>query len=174
MKKYVLPQMKKLFAAVDKKYAKMTCETCHGKKAADNKFKMPSAELPVAARADRSRWASWRSPQKKPDVVKFMGTQVKPTMAALIGQARVDGEDARRASAATAATPWMKAARPLRRPPAPPIRRRRSPAAAAPAAPAKGGWLVAQARSRARGGEGRRAGATAARAAAAAARDMAS
>src|SRR4029079_5581377 len=45
MKKYVLPQMKKLFAAVDKKYAKMTCETCHGKKAAENKFKMPSAEL---------------------------------------------------------------------------------------------------------------------------------
>jgi hypothetical protein len=85
MKKYVLPQMKKLFAAVDKKYAKMTCETCHGKKAADNKFKMPSAELPKLPQpTDRAGFMALQ--QKKPDVVKFMGMQVKPTMAALLGK----------------------------------------------------------------------------------------
>ena len=48
MKTTVLPTMKKLFVAVDKKhYAAMNCATCHGKKAVEsNKLKMPSAELP--------------------------------------------------------------------------------------------------------------------------------
>ena len=56
MKTTVLPTMKKLFVAFDKKhYSKMNCETCHGKKAAENKFKMPSAELPKLPAADRSR-----------------------------------------------------------------------------------------------------------------------
>lgn len=139
MKKYVLPQMKKLFAAVDKKYAKMTCETCHGKKAADNKFKMPSAELPKLPQpTDRAGFMALQ--QKKPEVVKFMGTQVKPTMAALIGKTEwtektPDGFGCygchTKDEGGAAAPP------PAGGPPAPPATK---PAAGAPAAPAKGSW----------------------------------
>jgi cytochrome c553 len=138
MKKYVLPQMKKLFAAVDKKYAKMTCETCHGKKAADNKFKMPSADLPKLPQpTDRAGFMALQ--QKKPEVVKFMGTQVKPTMAALIGKPEwtektPDGFGCygchTKDESGAAAPP------PAGAPPHPPATK---PAAGAPAAPAKGG-----------------------------------
>jgi len=86
MKSTVLPEMKKLFVAVDKKhYAKMNCQTCHGEKAADIKFKMPSAELPKLPQpTDQAGFMALQ--QKKPEVVKFMGTQVKPTMAKLLGK----------------------------------------------------------------------------------------
>src|SRR5205823_4743090 len=41
MKTTVLPEMKKLFVAVDKKhYASMNCQTCHGEKAVESRFKM--------------------------------------------------------------------------------------------------------------------------------------
>jgi hypothetical protein len=88
MKTTVLPTMKKLFVAVDKKhYAAMNCATCHGKKAVEsNKLKMPSEEIPkLPAPTDRAGFMALQ--QKKPEVVKFMGTQVKPTMAALLGKA---------------------------------------------------------------------------------------
>jgi hypothetical protein len=86
MKTTVMPTMKKLFVAFDKKsYSKMNCETCHGKKAVDNKFKMPSAELPKLPQpTDRAGFMALQ--QKKPEAAKFMGTQVKPTMAALLGK----------------------------------------------------------------------------------------
>jgi len=86
MKATVLPEMKKLFVAFNKKrYASMNCQTCHGKKAAENKFKMPSAELPkLPAPTDRAGFMALQ--QKKPEAAKFMGTEVKPTMAALLGK----------------------------------------------------------------------------------------
>ena len=83
MKATVLPQMKKLFVGFDKKYKSMTCMTCHGEKAVENKFKMPNAELPkLPAPTDRPGFMALQ--QKKPDAVKFMGTQVKPAMANLL------------------------------------------------------------------------------------------
>ena len=65
----------------------MNCATCHGKKAVEsNKLKMPSAELPkLPGPTDQAGFMALQ--QKKPEVVKFMGTQVKPTMAALLGKA---------------------------------------------------------------------------------------
>jgi len=85
MKKTVLPTMKKLFVAFDKKrYGGMGCPTCHGEKAAEKKFKMPNAELPKLP-SDKDRAGFMALQQKKPEAVKFMGTQVKPTMAALLG-----------------------------------------------------------------------------------------
>jgi hypothetical protein len=86
MKTTVLPQMKKLFIAFDKKeFAKMTCQTCHGQKAQDVKFKMPSAELPKLPQpTDAAGFKALH--EKKPEVVKFMGEQVKPTMAKLLGK----------------------------------------------------------------------------------------
>src|SRR5262245_27155916 len=86
MKSTVLPTMKKLFAAFDKKhYSNMNCQTCHGEKAVENKFKMPNAELPKLPQpTDRAGFMAIQ--QKKPEAVKFMGTEVKPTMAALLGK----------------------------------------------------------------------------------------
>ncbi len=134
MKKTVLPQMKKLFVAVDKKhYSNMNCQTCHGEKAAERKFKMPAPELPKLPQpTDRAAFMALA--QKKPEVVKFMGTQVKPTMAALLGKAEWSETnptgfgcyDCHTKEETAAATP----------PPA-----MGKPAAPAPAAPAPGkGW----------------------------------
>jgi hypothetical protein len=83
MKATVLPEMKKLFVGFDKKYKDMTCMTCHGDKAVENKFKMPNADLPkLPGPTDRPGFMMLQ--QKKPEAVKFMGTQVKPAMAALL------------------------------------------------------------------------------------------
>jgi hypothetical protein len=83
MKKTVLPTMKKLFVGFDKKhYSSMSCATCHGEKAAENKFKMPNPTLPKLP-TERAGFMALQ--QKKPEAVKFMGEKVKPTMAALLG-----------------------------------------------------------------------------------------
>ena len=83
MKATVLPEMKKLFVGFDKKYKSMTCLTCHGEKAVENKFKMPNAELPkLPGPTDRQGFMALM--QKKPEAAKFMGTQVKPAMANLL------------------------------------------------------------------------------------------
>ncbi len=75
--------MKKLFVGFDKKYKSMTCMTCHGEKAAENKYKMPNPQLPkLPAPTDRQGFMALQ--QKKPEFVKFMGTEVKPAMANLL------------------------------------------------------------------------------------------
>ena len=133
MKSTVLPQMKKLFVAVDKKhYAKMNCQTCHGEKAADNKFKMPSAELPKLPQpTDQAGFMALQ--QKKPEVVKFMGTQVKPTMAKLLGKAEWEPNNPTGFGCYGCHTKMETAAAPI--PPTPPATK---PAAGAPApTPAK-------------------------------------
>jgi len=83
MKATVLPEMKKLYVGFDKKYKSMSCQTCHGSKAAENKYKMPNPELPkLPGPTDRAGFMALA--QKKPEAVKFMGTQVKPAMVALL------------------------------------------------------------------------------------------
>jgi len=86
MKSTVLPAAKKLFAEFDpKKYKKVTCQTCHGAKGAEAEFKMPTAELPKLPQpTDRAGFQAIQ--EKKPEVAKFMGTKVKPGMAALLGK----------------------------------------------------------------------------------------
>ena len=69
MKATVLPTMKKLFVAFNKKtYSKMNRQTCHGEKGVENKFKMPNAELPKlpGRRIARGSWR-WRrrSPRRR-------------------------------------------------------------------------------------------------------------
>jgi hypothetical protein len=84
MKATVLPEMKKKFVAFDaKKYKDFSCQTCHGEKASENKFKMPNPSLPKLPQpTDRAGFMALM--QKKPEVAKFMGTEVKPTMATLL------------------------------------------------------------------------------------------
>jgi opacity protein-like surface antigen len=87
MKSTVLPEMKKAFQAFDAKtYKKFTCATCHGDGATDGKFKMPNPKLPTLP-APGNRDAFMALQAKKPEAVKFMGTVVKPKVAALLGLA---------------------------------------------------------------------------------------
>jgi cytochrome c553 len=83
MKKTVQPEMQKVFAEFDaKKYKKVTCVTCHGDGATKGTFTMPNPQLPKLP----TEPAGFKALQeKKPDMMKFMGTKVKPQMAALLG-----------------------------------------------------------------------------------------
>jgi hypothetical protein len=85
MKTTVLPEMKKLFIAFDAKaYKKMNCTTCHGDGASDGKFKMPNPKLPKLPQPT-SRDDFLELQKKKPEIVKFMSTVVKPKVAELLG-----------------------------------------------------------------------------------------
>lgn len=83
MKDVVMPAMKPLFVAFDAKYADMNCTTCHGKAAVeDHSFKMPNPEilpLPTTHEGFEKLGA------EKGAMMKFMGEQVKPKMAELLG-----------------------------------------------------------------------------------------
>jgi hypothetical protein len=82
MKKTVLPAAQKMFAEFDaKKYKRVTCVTCHGEGAGGD-FKMPNPELPKVPITPEGFKALQ---EKKPDILKFMGTKVRPTVAALLG-----------------------------------------------------------------------------------------
>jgi len=85
MKTKVLPELKEAFQSFDpKKYKKFTCVTCHGDGATDGKFKMPNAKLPkLPPPTDRAGFTALQ--QKKPEVVKFMGTVVTKKVAEIIG-----------------------------------------------------------------------------------------
>ncbi|HEY2902251.1 MAG TPA: hypothetical protein VGL59_16840 [Polyangia bacterium] len=85
MKTSVLPELKKAFQAFDpKKYKTFTCATCHGDGATDGRFKMPNAKLPkLPPPTDGAGFTALK--EKKPAVVKFMGTVVTPKVAELIG-----------------------------------------------------------------------------------------
>jgi hypothetical protein len=138
MKKTVLPQMKKLFVAFDKKhFSNMGCPTCHGEKAAEKKFKMPSAELPKLPQpTDRAGFMALQ--QKKPEAAKFMGTQVKPTMAALLNVPEWSPTNATGFGCYNCHTKEEAAAAP---PPPSMTGKPAAPAPGAPAAPAPGkGW----------------------------------
>jgi hypothetical protein len=124
MKATVLPEMKKLYVGFDKKYKSMSCATCHGAKAAENKFKMPNAELPkLPGPTDRAGFMALHD--KKPEAVKFMGTQVKPAMAALLNLAEWNPTNPKGFGCYGCHTPEAAAAP--------------APAAAPPAAKAAGG-----------------------------------
>jgi hypothetical protein len=85
MKTMVLPELKRAFQSFDpKKYKKFTCVTCHGDGATDGKFKMPNAKLPKLPQpTDRAGFTALQ--EKKPELVKFMGTVVTKKVAELIG-----------------------------------------------------------------------------------------
>jgi cytochrome c553 len=146
MKATVLPTMKKLFVEVDaKRYKAMNCATCHGKKAEAVKFKMPSAELPkLPAPTDQPGFMALQ--EKKPDVVKFMGTKVKPTMASLLGKEEWAPNKPDGFGCYACHTHEGTAAKPAETPPAARTAAAAAPAAkptavpAAPAKPAGAGW----------------------------------
>jgi cytochrome c553 len=84
MKTVVLPKMQATFANFDgEKFAKVTCGTCHGKGVADHTFKLPNPELPQLP-SNEAGWADWK--EHKGAWLEFMGKEVKPQMAALLGK----------------------------------------------------------------------------------------
>lgn len=79
MKEKVVPEMKVTFQKFDaKKYKDFGCKTCHGKHAKENKFKMPTADLP------KLDFAALKAGKQKPKVAEWMGKVVKPEMAKLL------------------------------------------------------------------------------------------
>lgn len=89
MTKVVTPKMREVFQAYDPKhYAKVNCATCHGKSAKERKFKMPSPDLPALPASEKVFMETVM--KEKPDVVKFMGEKVSPTMAVLLGRPAFD------------------------------------------------------------------------------------
>ena len=84
MKTTVLPRMKQAFTEFSPdRYSKMNCVTCHGDSAADGSFKMPNPKLPkLPATSDGFKALA----AERPAVMEFMKSQVKPKMAAMLGE----------------------------------------------------------------------------------------
>ena len=89
MMKVVMPKMRDLFQAHDPKhFEKVTCGTCHGKNPKAVEFRMPSPDLPSLPDSPEVFMATVM--KEKPEMVKFMGEQVAPTMAQLLGLKHFD------------------------------------------------------------------------------------
>lgn len=88
MNAVVVPKMKELFQAQDpKEYASFGCATCHGKGADAGTFAMPNPDLPVLP-GDPAGFQ--KLDKEHPDMMTFMSTKVKPTMAQLLGKEELD------------------------------------------------------------------------------------
>ena len=86
MKSAVTPTMKPIFLAFDgKKFETFNCETCHGKGAADRKFKMPSPDIHALPNTPAAFEAKLKSEPTWPKWTKFMAEEVEPPMAKLMG-----------------------------------------------------------------------------------------
>jgi cytochrome c553 len=83
MKSVVLPKAQEMFTSFDpKQFKHVTCGTCHGDDYAHGTYKMPNADLPLLPSSARG-FKELRD--RSPEIVAFMSTRVKPTMAALLG-----------------------------------------------------------------------------------------
>ena len=81
MKQKVMPAMKVVFQKRDpQKFAKFTCETCHGEGAAQGHFDMPNPKLPKLVVKELMAGTS----QYKKEDLEWMGKEVKPTMAKIL------------------------------------------------------------------------------------------
>ncbi len=83
MKNVILPKAQEMFTAFDpKQFKHVTCGTCHGEDYARGTYKMPNADLPMLPSSARG-FKELR--ERSPEIVAFMSTRVKPTIAALLG-----------------------------------------------------------------------------------------
>ena len=91
MKTVIVPKMKVAFQKFDPKaFEKFGCATCHGKDAKAREFKMPNPEIHALPNSEEGFKAMLK---KKPDWerwAKFMGGEVEPKTAALLGMAPFD------------------------------------------------------------------------------------
>jgi hypothetical protein len=88
MKTAVMPKMGALFHDFDAKtYAEPRCNLCHGSGAKEGNFKMPNPELP---KLSFDPAAMKKLHAEKGPMLEFMGKQVVPTMAQLLGEQPFD------------------------------------------------------------------------------------
>jgi hypothetical protein len=90
MKKVVLPRARELFSAFDPKLPEVGCKTCHGDGVADHTFKMPNPKIKPLPDSEEA-FMAWVSKDK--DAArwsKFMGEQLEPEMAKLVGKKPFD------------------------------------------------------------------------------------
>jgi len=86
MKTAVMPKMKPIFQNFDgKTFADFTCETCHGADAGKRKYKMPSPDIKPLPNTPEAFQAKLKAEPTWPKWTKFMGGEVVPAMAALLG-----------------------------------------------------------------------------------------
>lgn len=85
MKGAVQPKMKEVFQAFDpKKFAKFTCETCHGKDGTDRKYKMPSNGIHALPNTAETFQAMMKKEPTWPKFAEFMHEKVEPAMGTLL------------------------------------------------------------------------------------------
>jgi hypothetical protein len=87
MKAAVTPTMKPIFQAFDaKKFDEFTCATCHGKNAADEKYKMPSktADIKPLPSTPEAFEAKMKVEPTWPKFAEFMSQKVEPAMGKLL------------------------------------------------------------------------------------------
>jgi hypothetical protein len=88
MKQTVLPAEREIFGRFEPvRYARMTCETCHGQGARDGSYRMPNPDLPhiVGGKGGFTELA-----QKEPEALRFMQQVVGPETAKLLGYQQFD------------------------------------------------------------------------------------
>ena len=86
MKTTVTPTMKPIFQAFDgKKFETFNCETCHGKKAVDDKFKMPGPDVHALPNTHEAFEAMMKKEPTWPKFTKFMAEEVEPPMGKMLG-----------------------------------------------------------------------------------------
>ena len=89
MREVVTPRMRALFHAYDAEvFAKVGCSTCHGKSPEQRQFKMPNPELPQLPTTEAVFMKTVM--KHHPKMVAFMGSQVTPEMAKLLGMTPFD------------------------------------------------------------------------------------
>jgi cytochrome c553 len=88
MKTTVLPAERQIFQSFEPlRFAKMTCETCHGHGARDGTYKMPNPDLP---HIDGGMRGFLELKTTQPEVLHFMQKVVGPQTAHLLGYAEFD------------------------------------------------------------------------------------
>lgn len=85
MKKQVVPRMRELWKQSPDPGEDVDCTTCHGDQAMDGKFEMPNKDLP-ALDFTPAGMAAYKKKEKNAQAwLDFMGKQVKPEMAKILG-----------------------------------------------------------------------------------------
>jgi hypothetical protein len=91
MKAVVMPKMKPTFQSFDaKEFEKFNCATCHGKAGKEREFKMPNPEIHALPDNTPEFMALMKKKPTWPKWAKFMGEEVTPQMAALLGMPHFD------------------------------------------------------------------------------------
>lgn len=80
----VLPRMTRLFQTYDpKRFARVTCETCHGPGAEAGGYRMPNANNRALYPTGHPKQVELV--QQQPEILRFMFNRIVPEMQALLG-----------------------------------------------------------------------------------------